>query len=52
VAGTWRATTDRILVDADAPHEVVDWLQQHGIEGAAVFRVPVDPTVDSGSHSD
>lgn len=40
----------QVLVDADSPHEVVDWLRQNHVEGAAVFRVPVDPTVDSGSH--
>ncbi|MGH9001667.1 MAG: hypothetical protein ACRDYV_00920 [Acidimicrobiia bacterium] len=36
----------RVLVAADSPHEVVKWLQQQGVEGAAVFRVPLDPTVD------
>jgi hypothetical protein len=38
----------RVLVAADSPDEVVDWLRRHGVEGAAVFRVPIDPTVDPG----
>jgi hypothetical protein len=38
----------RVLVAADSPHEVVEWLQRQGVDGAAVFRVPVDPTVDPG----
>jgi hypothetical protein len=37
---------EQVLVDADTPHEVVAWLREHGIEGATVFRVPLDPTVD------
>lgn len=37
---------ETVLFDADTPHEVVAWLREHGIDGAAVFRVPVDPTVD------
>lgn len=41
---------ETVLVDADTPHEVVAWLREHGIDGATVFRVPVDPTVDIGFH--
>jgi hypothetical protein len=41
---------ETVLVDADSPHEVVAWLRDHGIDGATVFRVPVDPTVDIGFH--
>lgn len=36
---------ETILVDADTPIEVVTWLREHRIDGATVFRVPVDPTV-------
>lgn len=39
-----------VLVDADTPYEVVAWLRDHGIDGATVFRVPVDPTIDIGFH--
>lgn len=28
------------------PYDVVNWLHDRGIEGAVVFRVPVDPTAD------
>jgi hypothetical protein len=41
---------NHVLFDADTPQEVLGWLRQNGIEGAVVFRVPVDPTVDMGSH--
>lgn len=41
---------ETVLVDADTPHEVVAWLREHGIDGATVFRAPVDPTVDIGFH--
>ena len=41
---------NRVLFDADTPQDVLAWLRQNGIEGAVVFRVPVDPTVDMGSH--
>lgn len=37
---------ETVLFDADTPLEVVTWLREHGIDGATVFRVPVDPTVD------
>lgn len=40
----------QVLFDADTPGEVVAWLRQQHIEGAVVFRVPVDPSVDSGCH--
>jgi hypothetical protein len=41
---------ETVLFDAGTPHEVVAWLREHGIEGATVFRVPLDPTVDIGFH--
>ena len=41
---------ETVLVDADTPYEVVAWLRDHGIDGATVFRVPVDPTIDIGFH--
>lgn len=41
---------DRVLFDANTPQEVLAWLSEQRIEGAVVFRVPVDPTVDMGSH--
>jgi len=41
---------EAVLFDADTPHEVVAWLREHEIEGAVIFRVPVDPTVDMGAH--
>lgn len=41
---------ERVLFDAGTPQEVLLWLGEKGIEGAAVFRVPVDPTIDMGSH--
>ena len=41
---------ERVLVDADNPYDVVNWLREHGIEGAVVFRVPIDPTADMGMH--
>ena len=37
---------DQVLTDADSPYAVVTWLRDQGIEGAVVFRVPLDPTVD------
>ncbi len=37
---------ERVLIDADNPYDVVNWLGEHGIDGATVFRVPLDPTVD------
>ncbi len=37
---------ERVLIDADVPLDVVAWLREHGIDGATVFRVPLDPTVD------
>ncbi len=39
-----------VLIDDDNPYGVVNWLRDRGIEGAVVFRVPVDPTVDVGFH--
>ncbi len=41
---------ETVLFDADTPHEVVAWLREYRIDGATVFRVPVDPTVDIGVH--
>ena len=41
---------ETVLVDAATPHEVVAWLREQGIDGATVFRVPVDPTTDIGFH--
>lgn len=41
---------ETVLFDGDTPHEVVAWLRERRIEGATVFRVPVDPTVDIGFH--
>jgi hypothetical protein len=35
-----------VLFEADTPYEVVAWLRENGIDGATVFRMPVDPTVD------
>lgn len=37
---------DQVLIDADSPYDVVNWLRDQGIEGAVVCRVPLDPTVD------
>ena len=37
---------ETVLFDGDTPHEVVAWLREHEVDGATVFRVPVDPTVD------
>lgn len=41
---------ERILVDAETPQEVFTWLEENGVEGAAIFRVPVDPAADMGMH--
>jgi hypothetical protein len=41
---------ERVLIDADNPYDVVNWLRDQGVEGAVVFRVPADPTVDMGAH--
>jgi hypothetical protein len=41
---------EQVLIDADNPYDVVNWLRDQGIEGAVIFRVPVDPTVDMGAH--
>lgn len=41
---------EQVLMDADNPYDVVNWLRDQGIEGAVIFRVPVDPTVDVGAH--
>ncbi|MDQ2826675.1 MAG: hypothetical protein M3Y04_06925 [Actinomycetota bacterium] len=41
---------EQVLTDADNPYDVVDWLRAYGVEGAAIFRVPVDPTADVGVH--
>ncbi|MGH9278640.1 MAG: hypothetical protein ACRD12_11130 [Acidimicrobiales bacterium] len=43
---------DEVLFDADNPHEVVAWMREHGVEGAAIFRVPVDPSADMGIHGE
>ena len=38
--GRWIAQLDgEVLVDADAPLDVVAWLNEHGIRGVRVFRV-------------
>jgi hypothetical protein len=37
---------DQVLIDADSPYDVVNWLCDQGIEGAVVLGVPLDPTVD------
>jgi hypothetical protein len=37
---------ERVLIDADNPYDVVNWLHDQGIEGAVIFRIPVEPTVD------
>lgn len=40
--GRWIAQLDgEVLVHADAPLDVVRWLNEHGIKGASVFRVPM-----------
>lgn len=41
---------ERVLVDADNPYDVVNWLRDQGIMGAVVFRVPVDANIDMGAH--
>lgn len=41
---------EQVLTDADNPYDVVDWLRAHGVEGAVIFRVPLDPTADMGAH--
>lgn len=41
---------DRVLIDADNPNDIVNWLRDRGIEGAVVFRVPFDSTADIGFH--
>ena len=41
---------DEVLFDADNPHDVVKWMRENGIEGAGIFRVPVDPWADMGIH--
>lgn len=40
----------QVIFDAETPHEVVHWLDGQGVEGAAIFRVPVDPSADTGMH--
>jgi hypothetical protein len=35
---------EQVLIDSNNPYDVVAWLREHGIEGAAIFRVPLDPT--------
>ena len=41
---------DRVLIDADNPYDVMNWIRDRGSRGAVVFRVPVDPTADVGLH--
>lgn len=41
----------RIVAVSDSPAEVVDRLRADHIEGAVVFRVPLDPSVDPGGAS-
>jgi len=45
--GRYVARRDEVVpFDADTPHEVVAWLREHEVDGATVFRVPVDLTDD------
>ena len=37
---------DEVLFGAADPREVVAWLREHGIKGAAIMFVPVDPSGD------
>lgn len=41
---------DRVPTDADNPYDVVHWLRAHGVQEAAIFRVPLEPTADMGAH--
>lgn len=42
--GKWVAQKGlEVLVAADTPLEVVDWLHKHDVHADGVFRVPVDP---------
>ena len=37
---------ERVLIDADNPDDAANWLRERGVDGATVFCVPLDPTVD------
>ena len=40
-AGQWVATKDgRALFGSPDPREVMDWLDEHGVEEATIIRVP------------
>lgn len=45
--GRWVAQKGlEVLVAADTPEEVVDWLHRHDVYADMMFRVPTDPEVD------
>ncbi len=37
-----------VLITADAPTDVLAWLERHDQQADTLFRVPVDPAVDMG----
>lgn len=46
--GRWVAVAgDEVLVAADSPQEVVEWLSRHRRRGS-MFRVPEDPRAATG----
>lgn len=48
--GKWVAQKGlEVLVAADTPEEVVDWLHRHDVEADGVFRVPTSPAEVEGA---
>lgn len=48
--GQWVATRgDDVLVAADSPARIVEWLTRHGQRAESMFRVPADETSAGGA---
>jgi len=49
LAGEWVAIKDGdVLHSANTPHELVEWLSQHGQKADSMFRVPEDELAATG----
>lgn len=47
--GKWVALKDDVvLVASQSPEDVLAWLRRNGKQGDAMFRVPLDPSIDLG----
>lgn len=47
--GKWVALKDgAVLVASESPEQILAWLRLHRKQGDAMFRVPLDPSIDLG----